>query len=181
MAIKLIILDRDGVINYDSPGYIKAPEEWQAIPGSLQAIANLNKAGITVAVATNQSGIARRYYSLQTLHIIHKKMYGELQAVAGNIDKLVYCPHGPNNNCKCRKPRPGMLQTICKHYNIVLPSNQVIFIGDSIRDVEAARMAGIKPILVLTGNGNKTVLKHPQLERTVPIYKDLATAVSDFV
>lgn len=144
--IKLIILDRDGVINFDSPDYIKSPEEWHAIPGSLEAIAILNKAGFKVAVATNQSGVGRGYYDLVMLERIHRKMHAELEKVGGHLDALFFCPHHPDANCTCRKPKPGLLIQISEYLGI--PLNQAIMIGDSPRDIEAAKAAGAKSILI---------------------------------
>lgn len=165
----LIILDRDGVINYDSENYIRSPEEWHAIPGSLEAIAKLNAAGHTVVIATNQSGIGRGYYNEQTLHAIHEKMQSELKAVHGHIDKIYYCPHHPDKNCNCRKPEPGMLLSIAQDFNAKL--NEAVFIGDSSRDIAAAERANCPAILVLTGNGTASVKK---IDSQVPVYPNLA-------
>lgn len=143
---KFIILDRDGVINYDSNEYIKNPDEWHAIPGSLVAIAQLNRAGYHVFVATNQSGVGRHYYDVSLLDRIHEKMLAELAAVGGHIDGIVFCPHLPSDNCSCRKPKPGMLYQIRDKYQVNL--SEVFFIGDKLTDLEAARTAGCKPILI---------------------------------
>ncbi|MGD9592925.1 MAG: D-glycero-beta-D-manno-heptose 1,7-bisphosphate 7-phosphatase [Candidatus Berkiella sp.] len=156
--MKLIILDRDGVINEDSDEYIKSPQEWHPIPGSLEAIALLNQLGYTVSVATNQSGIARGYYSLETLMQIHQKMHNSVNALGGNIDSIFYCPHGPDDNCDCRKPKPGLLHQINSHYGISLENVPVI--GDSWRDLQAAIAVKAKPFLVLTGKGLKTQQTH---------------------
>jgi D-glycero-D-manno-heptose 1,7-bisphosphate phosphatase len=145
---KIIILDRDGVINYDSPAYIKSPEEWLAIPGSLEAIADLNRAGYHVVVATNQSGIARQYYDVAMLDRIHEKMLRELAAVGGYIDEIFFCPHLPEADCLCRKPKPGLLQQIKEKYQLNL--SEVFFIGDKLTDVVAGKAVGCKPLLVLT-------------------------------
>ncbi len=144
--IKLILLDRDGVINYDSPDFIKSPDEWRDIPGSLEAIALLNKAGIKVAIASNQSGLARGYFTEKTLQKIHQKMLSELEKHGGHIDKIFYCPHGPNDNCECRKPKPGMLLEAFKYFNIT--SEEACFAGDSQRDIDAAKAAGCAAILI---------------------------------
>lgn len=145
-VIKLVILDRDGVINYDSPCYIKSPDEWQAIPGSLEAIARLSKAGYKIAVATNQSGIARGLYNIKTLATIHARMCDEVSKVGGVIDKIVFCPHTPEARCPCRKPKPQLLLQIAEYFGCSL--RQVPFIGDKMSDVEAAIQAGAKPILI---------------------------------
>ena len=137
---KLILLDRDGVINYDSDDFIKSPDEWRAIPGSLEAIALLNKAGIKVAVASNQSGLARGYFTEETLQKIHEKMLNELKQHNGHIDKIFYCPHGPHDHCNCRKPKPGMLFQAFQHFNIT--PEEAYFVGDSQRDIDAANAAG---------------------------------------
>ncbi len=169
--MKLIILDRDGVINEDSPLYIKSPDEWHPIKGSLEAIALLNQYGFTVAVATNQSGIARKMYDESVLNAIHDKMCQAVKAAGGSIDSIFYCPHGPDDDCLCRKPKPGLLQQIAKHYGTSLQN--VIAIGDSARDLEAAKNAGATPILVLTGNGRKTLQTYTNSLQEIAYYDDL--------
>ncbi len=144
--LKLILLDRDGVINIDSDDYIKSPDEWHAILGSLEAISMLNKAGMKVAIASNQSGIARGYFTEETLHRIHEKMHYELAQHGGHIDKVFYCPHGPKDACDCRKPKPGLLFQAFQYFDI--KPEQAYFIGDSQRDIEAAHAAGCSPIFV---------------------------------
>jgi len=176
--MKLIILDRDGVINYDSDAYIKAPAEWQPIPGSLEAIAKLTQAGYTVTVATNQSGIARGYYDRATLEQIHQKMQTLAIAKGGRIDSIFFCPHGPDDNCACRKPKPGLLQQIAEHYQIDLQNTPVV--GDSLRDLEAALAMQCRPYLVLTGNGQKTKSKLPNLPAS-QVFIDLLTLVNALV
>lgn len=173
--MKLVILDRDGVINYDSPNYIKSPEEWQAIPGSLEAIAALNAAGYKVAIASNQSGLGRGLFSLITLEAIHAKLKQELAAVQGHIDEIVICPHTPNDHCVCRKPLPGLLQQVAEHFHTDL--NNIPVIGDSLRDIESAWAVQAQPILVLTGNGQKTLSQLP-LTHKVRVFDDLQAAVS---
>jgi D-glycero-D-manno-heptose 1,7-bisphosphate phosphatase len=172
--MKLIILDRDGVINQDSDAYIKSPEEWIPIPGSLEAIARLNHAGYTVVVATNQSGVGRGYYNLETLDAIHEKMNRLLAEVDGRIEGIFFCPHGPDDGCDCRKPEPGLFHQIREQFETDLQN--VPAIGDSLRDLQAAQTVGARPILVLTGKGQKTL---GQLDRdqAVPVYDDLAQAV----
>jgi D-glycero-D-manno-heptose 1,7-bisphosphate phosphatase len=169
-----IILDRDGVINYDSIEYIKSPEEWLPIPGSLEAIAQLNRSGFHVLVVTNQSGVARGLYNLEILDQIHEKMMHELAAVGGYIDEIFFCPHHPEEACDCRKPKPGMLHEIAAKYPLQLENT--FFIGDSISDIKAAEAAGCLPILVKTGNGELALERHPEL-LNIPHFKDLNEAV----
>ncbi len=171
---KIIILDRDGVINYDSSEYIKSPDEWHAIPGSLEAIARLNRAGFYVMVATNQSGIARGYYDVAMLDLIHEKMVFELATVGGHIEEIFFCPHMPTDQCHCRKPQPGLLQQIQKKYEIKL--DDVFFIGDKLTDVQAANAVGCKPLLVLTALEKIDTTSYPELIN-VPRFLNLAEAV----
>ena len=152
--MKLVIIDRDGVINFDSDQYIKAPAEWKPIPQSLEAIARLNHAGYRVVVATNQSGVGRGLFGMATLNAINEKMYRALANVGGRIDALFFCPHTNECNCDCRKPKPGMLLDISKRFNVNLKN--VPFIGDSLKDLQAAQAVGAKPILVRTGKGEET-------------------------
>lgn len=173
--MKLIILDRDGVINEDSDAYIKSPEEWVPIPGSLEAIARLNRAGWTVAVATNQSGVGRGLYDRATLDRIHARMNAALAAAGGHVDALYYCPHTPEDHCACRKPLPGLLESIARHYGVSLAG--VPAIGDSLRDLQAAVAVDARPILVRTGKGERT-LTNPDLPPGTPVYPDLAAAVT---
>lgn len=176
--MKLVILDRDGVINFDSDAYIKSPEEWQAIPGSLEAIAKLNKQGYKVAIATNQSGLARNYFSLETLTAIHRKLSEELAKLGGHIDKIVYCPHHPDEDCLCRKPKAGLLYEIAAHFAISLENVPVI--GDSLKDLQAAQQVKARPILVLTGNGAKTLQQLPE-DNKIPVFDNLALAVETLI
>ena len=147
----LIILDRDGVINFDSPDYIKTPDEWIPFPGSIDAIAELSQAGHKIVIATNQSGVNRGLFSLDVLQKIHEKMKQVVELRGGKIEKIYFCPHRPDENCDCRKPKPGMLKQIQTDYHI--QNNEMIFIGDSQKDYEAARAIDCKFILVRTGNG----------------------------
>ncbi len=174
---QLVILDRDGVINTDSPHYIKSPEEWHPIPGSLEAIARLNQAGFLVAVATNQSGVARGFYSLETLEKIHQKMQTECAQYGGTIEAIFFCAHGPEEGCDCRKPKPGLYHQIARHFNVDLKETAIPAIGDSLRDLEAAKASGCLPVLVLTGNGKKTQQNLPPEFNAIPIYGNLALAV----
>jgi D-glycero-D-manno-heptose 1,7-bisphosphate phosphatase len=171
--MKLIILDRDGVINEDSPDYIKLPDEWHPITGSLEAIAKLNQAGYTVVVATNQSGIGRGYFSLETLQKIHQKMHQELKKVGGKIDKIYFCPHTPDDNCDCRKPKTGLFKQIAQDYKIDL--KDAINIGDTLRDIQAGEAFGCRNILVLTGKGKKTLQNNPEIK--AEIFPGLASAI----
>jgi len=174
----LVILDRDGVINHNSEEYIKSPEEWIPIEGSLGAIARLKKAGHTVVVATNQSGIGRGYYTLDMLYQIHAKMQAMLEEEGGVIDGIYFCPHQPEDNCECRKPKPGLLLQIKDDYPGEF--SQAIFVGDSERDIEAAKQAGCKAALVKTGNGEKAVKAISEREG-VPIYSNLADFVKGLI
>ncbi len=178
---KLIILDRDGVINEDSSKYIKTPEEWLPIPGSIDAIAQLYNAGFTIAVATNQSGIARGYFDLTTLDAMHDKMHQLVATAGGKVDKVFFCPHGPDDNCLCRKPLPGLLHQISSHYDIDFKQTPTIMIGDSFRDIQAAISANCTPILVETGKGKQTIEKYSKKLENVRIFADLKTAAERIV
>lgn len=143
---KLIILDRDGVINYDSDDYIKTPDEWIPIPGSLKAIAQIKQAGFRVAIASNQSGIGRGYYTEETLAAIHQKMQNALMQLGSQIDFIQYCPHLPSKHCLCRKPQPGLLLNIAEYFQCEITG--VPFIGDSLSDMEAAIAVRAFPIFI---------------------------------
>lgn len=173
--MSLIILDRDGVINEDSDTFIKSPDEWRPLPGSLEAIAALKNAGWQIVVATNQSGIARKLFDLDTLHAIHDKMHRMVREYGGEIDAIFFCPHGPKDECDCRKPLPGLYEQIAKRLNTSLEN--VPSIGDSMRDLEAAKTAGAQPVLVRTGKGTKTLYSAQGIE-DVPVYCDLKQAVN---
>jgi len=179
--MSLIILDRDGVINEDSDDFIKSAAEWIPIDGSLEAIAHFNHAGYNVAVATNQSGIARGYYDLQTMHDMHKKMSSMLDAIGGSVDAVFYCPHLPTAKCSCRKPKPGMLLEIAKRFDYESLKG-VYFVGDTYRDVEAARAAGAVPVLVRTGKGIRTleVCTDEQLD-DVLVFNDLLQVADELL
>jgi len=152
---KLIILDRDGVINHDSAEFIKSPEEWIPIEGSMEAIAQLNQAGYIVVVATNQSGISRKLFDMEVLNTIHQKMHSAAQHVGATIDAVFFCPHAADFNCDCRKPKPGMIREIANRYDIELKGVPVV--GDSLRDLQAGFIVGCAPHLVLTGKGAMTI------------------------
>ena len=156
---ELVILDRDGLINEDSDDYIKSSNEWRAIPGSIEAIIKLKENNIKVAIATNQSGIARGFFSCAELDKIHQKLYDSLATNADAIQHIACCPHVPDDFCECRKPKIGLLQEISQLLNIKL-SLEVYFIGDSIKDIKAARVAGCTPVLVKTGKGLRTLANY---------------------
>jgi len=177
MPTRYVLLDRDGVINYDSDDFVKSPQEWQAIEGSLEAIALLNRHGFEVAVISNQSGIARGLFDIATLEAIHEKMRQQLSQHGGWLKAIYYCPHAPNSSCTCRKPKPGMLLQFAKDYQINLAD--VVFLGDSLRDIEAAIAAGAQPILVTTGKGQQTLQANPHL--TIPVFENLYDAAQYLV
>ncbi len=168
--MKLIILDRDGVINHDSDDYIKNRSEWIPIAGSLNAIAKLTKANFTVVICTNQSGIGRNLYTEKELADIHDKLHENVALYGGKIEKIFYCPHHPNDNCNCRKPRTGMLQQIKDYFNCDLLA--VPFVGDSLRDITAAIKMQCRPILVKTGKGLATLQKNPHLN-SIEVFENL--------
>jgi len=173
----VIVLDRDGVINEDSPDFIKTPDEWHALPGSLDAIARLHQAGFTVVVATNQSGVGRGLFSVDTLWDIHRKMLGEVSEAGGYITRIFFCLHGPDEGCDCRKPKPGLLCQAAEYLACGLEN--MIVIGDSARDLESALAVGATPILVRTGKGSATEkqLTHAGNFQNLEVYDDLATTV----
>jgi len=173
-AVKLIVLDRDGVVNYDSEKHIKSPEEWRPVPGSLEAIARLNHAGYRVVVATNQSGIGRGLFDMSTLNAIHEKMHRALAHTGARLDAVFFCPHTADSRCECRKPKPGMLLEIGVRFNAELKG--VPCIGDGLRDLQAAEAVGAQPMLVLTGKGEKTLRE--AIPKNTTIFPDLAFAVS---
>jgi D-glycero-D-manno-heptose 1,7-bisphosphate phosphatase len=172
---RLIVLDRDGVINHDSDQFIKSPDEWQPIPGSLEAVARLNHAGFRVVVATNQSGVARGLLDFATLNAIHDKMHRALAHVGGRVDAVFYCPHTADSRCECRKPKPGMLLEIGVRLNVDMAG--VPCVGDGLRDLQAAEAVGAQPMLVLTGKGEKT-LRDGGFPANTVIFPDLAFAAS---
>jgi D-glycero-D-manno-heptose 1,7-bisphosphate phosphatase len=175
-----VILDRDGVINEDSDEYIKSADEWIPIEGSIEAICDLSRGGFTVAVATNQSGIARDYFDEYTLAKIHQKMCSAVEEAGGFIDGIFFCPHAPDANCNCRKPKTGLLEAISTEFGV--PLNQVPFVGDSLKDIEAARAVSCQPILVKTGKGIKTIaaLTEHELDN-LTVVSNLKQAVSSIL
>jgi D-glycero-D-manno-heptose 1,7-bisphosphate phosphatase len=169
--MKLVILDRDGTINYDSDHYIKSLEEWRPIKGSLEAIARLTQAGYRIVVATNQSGIARGLFSTRTLFDIHDGLQRAAVQAGGRIDAFFFCPHKADDACQCRKPQPGMLLEVARRFNIALGDTYMV--GDALRDVQAAAAAGARPVLVLTGKGLKTQAQG-NLPPGTQVFPDLA-------
>ncbi len=178
-ANRLVVLDRDGVINLDSDDYIKSAQEWHAIPGSLEAIARLNHAGWRVVVASNQSGIGRGLFDFEALGGIHDKMQRQLAELGGRIDGIFFCPHEPADDCACRKPKPGLLKDIGRRFQADMRG--VPLIGDSLRDLQAAAAVKAMPILVRTGKGrsNEDAVREAMPE--VPVFDDLAAAVVDLL
>jgi len=173
----LLILDRDGLINQDSESFVKSAEEWLPLPGSIGAIARLSRAGYTVVVASNQSGLARGLFDRNALRAMHRKLRRLVGNEGGRIDRIVVCPHGPDDGCSCRKPKPGLLTRLARHYGVSLVG--VPAVGDSLRDLQAAADAGATPILVRTGNGRKALMNLPAALRDVRIYDDLAAFATD--
>ncbi len=176
--MKLAIIDRDGVINQDSDAFIKSPDEWVPIPGSLEALARLTENGWKVVIATNQSGLARGLFTMATLNAIHAKMRRELALHGGLIDSIFICPHGPDDGCDCRKPAPGMFHDIAHRYEISMQN--VPAVGDSLRDLQAAAALGCTPWLVQTGKGERTLEKGGLPENT-RIEADLAAVVDKWL
>jgi len=175
--MKFIVLDRDGVINKDSDQFIKSPEEWEAIPGSLEAIAKLNQAGWRVVVASNQSGVGRGLFGMDMLNAINGRMIEALAQAGGRLDAIFFCPHAADSTCDCRKPKPGLLEQIQARFSVNLTG--VPMVGDSLRDLQAGIAVGCEPYLVLTGKGEKTQ-DEPDLPPNTQIFPDLA-AVVDFL
>jgi D-glycero-D-manno-heptose 1,7-bisphosphate phosphatase len=176
--MQLIILDRDGVINFDSDQFIKSPEEWKPIPGSLEAIARLNQAGYRVVVSTNQSGVGRGLFDMPTLNAIHDKMHKACALVGARIDAVFFCPHTAENHCLCRKPKAGMLEEIAARYNVSLAG--VPAVGDSLRDLQSAATMGAQPYLVKTGKGTKTQAAGGLPEGT-QVFANLAAVAAELV
>ncbi len=171
--MKVLVLDRDGVINADSPDFIKSPDEWQPLPGSIEAIARASRAGYVIAVASNQSGVGRGLFDLDTLSAIHDVMIEAVEDAGGRIDLIVFCPHLPDDNCECRKPKPGLLRRIESELGTSLAGQWSV--GDSARDLEAARAIDAQPVLVRTGNGRKT--EAGLADERVMVFDDLSAAV----
>ncbi len=172
------MLDRDGVINLDSVHFIKSTSEWIPISGSLEAIALLNQSGYRVAIATNQSGISRGLFDMVTLNAIHDKMHRALAQLGGRIDAIFYCPHAAEDNCTCRKPKPGMMEEIGSRFGVDLKA--VPIVGDALRDLQAGAVLGMQPMLVRTGKGEETLAAGGLPEGTL-IFANLAEAVQHII
>jgi len=167
----LILLDRDGVINFDSTDYIKTPDEWRALPGALEAIVRLRQAGHQIAVCSNQAGVGRGIFNEAALASIHSKMIEQLRALGGDLDGLIFCPHHPDAQCECRKPKPGMLLKMIRQLRT--EPSATCYVGDSLTDAQAALAAGCEPVLVRTGRGSGT--EGPAMALGVTrVYDDLA-------
>lgn len=173
---RIVVLDRDGVINRDSPDFIRSPAEWQPLPGSLAAIASLSAAGIPVVVASNQSGVGRGLFDLATLAAIHARMTTAVREAGGELAGIFFCPHHPDEGCDCRKPRPGLLRRIERELNCRLSGQPAI--GDSLRDLEAAAAVGARPVLVRTGNGAGCEAEARRRWPDLAVHDDLAAAVA---
>lgn len=176
--MELIILDRDGVINEDSDDYIKSPSEWEPIPGSLEAIAKLNQNDYRVVVISNQSGLSRKLFTIETLNAIHTKMHTHLAQFGGVIDAIFFCPHLPKDACNCRKPKPALYNDVAERLRISL--SKVFAVGDKLTDIQAAQSAGAKPVLVRTGKGQSQI-DEGLIQEGIPIYDDLAAFVDEMV
>ena len=175
--MKLVILDRDGTINYTSDEYIKSPEEWRALPGALEAISRLNHAGYHVVIATNQSGLGRGLMDVAAMNAIHKRMLKQLAAVGGRVDAIFYCPHAPTDGCNCRKPMPGLIEQIAERFGLEMQG--VSFVGDTLNDMKAAEAAGCVPHLVLTGKSES--LRGKPLPPMFPVGTLMHTDLNAFV
>ena len=181
---KWLILDRDGVINYDSDDFIKSPAEWCPLPGSLEAIAALNAHAYRIVVISNQSGLARGLFDHNTLEAIHHKFQTLLKQKDGQIERIYFCPHGPDDQCACRKPLPGLFDQFAKEFNVNLDS--IYAVGDSVRDLEAAHDSGARCVLVRTGKGAQSEQRLQALPEDnplhhVPVYNDLASFVDQLL
>lgn len=177
---KLVVLDRDGVINVDSDSYIKSPDEWRPLPGSLEAIAQLNARGFHVVVATNQSGVGREFFDARTLAAIHNKMHQALSRCGGRIDAIFFCPHTDRSGCDCRKPKPGLMLAIEQRFRVSLAG--IPCVGDSLRDLQAAAAVHAQPVLVRSGKGEKTWREQQNaMPPDTQVFADLAEFVSAFL
>jgi D-glycero-D-manno-heptose 1,7-bisphosphate phosphatase len=174
---RYVLLDRDGVINEDSDHFIKSPDEWRPISGSLEAIALLSASGFKVVVITNQSGIARGLFDPPMLERIHQKMLRLVAENGGHIEAIYFCPHGPEDDCDCRKPKAGLLRAFAAEHRADL--HDAVLVGDSLRDIQAAEAVGVRPILVKTGKGQKTLNANPNLK--IPVFDNLYDAAKSLV
>lgn len=179
----IIVLDRDGVINYDSDTHIKSADEWEPLPGSIEAMAQLSRAGHQLVIATNQSGLALGLFDLDDLEAVHAKMRAQVEDAGGEIAAIFYCPHGPGDNCRCRKPKPGLLDAIEAEFDTSLYGCYLV--GDKLKDLQAALAKGCIPVLVRTGSGEQTLqqLLHTPDERLVDtaVFDDLAQFAQFFL
>jgi D-glycero-D-manno-heptose 1,7-bisphosphate phosphatase len=175
--VKLLVLDRDGVINEERPDFVKSADEWVPYPSSIAAIGKLTYAGYRIVIASNQSGLGRGKFGIDALNTMHSKMNRLVAQAGGYIDAVFFCPHTPDIQCECRKPKPGMLIDIAERYH--LEPKHIQMVGDSLRDLQAVATIGGQPILVLTGNGEKT-RQNPELPENTLIFDDLA-AVADYL
>ncbi len=176
---RLLILDRDGVINRDSNAFVKSAAEWQPLPGSMEAIGLLTRAGMKVSVASNQSGIGRGLFNRDALYAMHRKMRRIADMHGGVIERIVFCPHRPDEGCECRKPQPGMLQQLLNAYS--MRPTEAVLVGDSARDIDAAVSAGVKPVLVLTGNGPSAQAELARRDIEVETWPDLLAYAEQLV
>jgi len=174
--MKFVLLDRDGVINFDSDDYIRSADEWLSIPGSIEAIASLSRAGFEVVVVTNQSGLSRGFFGLDELEAMHAKMRALVEAQGGTIGGIYYCPHLPQDNCNCRKPRTGLLDAVEQDYGCTVAGS--VLVGDSMKDIELARRKHCRPVLVRSGNGAKTLASPGSAGDDVRVFDDLAAAAA---
>ncbi len=181
--LQAVFLDRDGVINFDSSDYILTPQQWLPVPGSLEAIARLTSAGIPVAIISNQSALGRGMLDQETFQAIHAKMMLAIENAGGEIAHVAYCPHAPEDDCSCRKPKPGLLHETLARLGLGDQLRQVMFIGDSVRDVQAALAAGVTPVLVQSGHGDAADIlkKSRRLIPDIRYFSHLAAAVDDLL
>lgn len=185
--MKLIVLDRDGVINVESDNYIRSVDEFIVIEGSDQAIAKLNHNGYKVVVATNQSGLGRGYFDIHDLHAMHEKLLNQLKPLGGYVDAFFFCPHTPEDECMCRKPQPGLFSEIIDRFKFDITEQPYFAVGDSLRDLKAASNAGFEPILVKTGNGVQTLNSNEFMEfqdeigYEIPVFDNLLSFVESYL
>ena len=172
--VRLVIVDRDGVINEDSDDYIKSPHEWRAIPGSVEAIGDLYRAGFEIVVVTNQSGLARGFFSEDALRGIHARMTEAVRDAGGEFAGIYYCPHLPSDDCDCRKPRPGLVRQLERDLNV--SAIGAPFIGDKVSDVDLAAAVGGRPLLVRTGRGREA--ERALAGRAIETFADLRAAAN---
>ena len=181
MQTKLVILDRDGTINADRDDYVKSADEWEPLPGALEAIAQLNHAGVHVVVATNQSGLGRGLFDMAALNAMHAKMNKMLAAVGGRVDAVFFCPHGPEDSCQCRKPAPGLFEQIAERFGVSMKGVPVV--GDTLRDLQAGMALGCEPHLVLTGKAMalRGQPLPPQFPADTRVHQDLTAFVAHWL